>query len=158
MDSFRNRLLALIIGLVIITQSVTLVAVLASTKHEALVRADEQLRDGSQVVQQYMGWRAEQLSSTVATLADDIGFKDAVASREAATMLSAATGHSQQRIGWDVVIFMDADGRLMASNSPGSSRHTRRPCKNSPTPSPAVARTHTSWCWAITCINSLAHR
>ncbi len=40
MDSFRNRLLALIIGLVVATQSVTLVAVLANTDHEVKVRAD----------------------------------------------------------------------------------------------------------------------
>ncbi|HEY6457737.1 MAG TPA: EAL domain-containing protein [Steroidobacteraceae bacterium] len=117
MDSFRNRLLALIIGLVIITQSVTLVAVLASTKHEALVRADEQLRYGSQVVQQYLRLRADQLSSTVATLAADIGFKDVVASHDADTMVSAAIEHSKH-IGWDLVLFLDADGHLITSNSP----------------------------------------
>ncbi|HEY4342233.1 MAG TPA: EAL domain-containing protein [Steroidobacteraceae bacterium] len=122
MDSFRNRLLALIIGLVITAQSVTLVAVLASTQHEARVRADEQLRYGSQVVQQYLRLRADQLSSTVATLATDIGFKEAVHSQDALTMLSAATNHAQ-RIGWDLVIFMDADGQLMASNSPDVSAH-----------------------------------
>ena len=40
------------------TQSVTLVAVLASTEHEVNVRADAQLRYGSQVVQHEMRcWR-----------------------------------------------------------------------------------------------------
>jgi diguanylate cyclase (GGDEF)-like protein len=117
MDSFRNRLLALIIGLVIITQSVTLVAVLASTEHEATVRADEQLRYGSQVVQQYLRLRADQLSSTVATLAADSGFKDVVATHDADTMVSAATEHSKH-IGWDLVLFLDADGRLITSNAP----------------------------------------
>jgi len=38
MDSFRNCLLALIIGLVVTTPSVTLVAVPASTDHEVRVR------------------------------------------------------------------------------------------------------------------------
>jgi diguanylate cyclase (GGDEF)-like protein len=118
MDSFRNRLLALIIGLVITAQSVTLVAVLASTEHEARVQADEQLRYGSQVVQQYMRLRADQLSSIVLTLAADIGFKEAVASHDADTMVSAATQHSQH-IGWDLVLFLDADGKLITSNSPG---------------------------------------
>jgi len=82
MDSFRNRLLALIIGLVVATQSVTLVADLANTDHEVRVRADERLRSGSQVVQEFMRYRAEQLSSTVAVLARDSGFREAVASRE----------------------------------------------------------------------------
>jgi diguanylate cyclase (GGDEF)-like protein len=117
MDSFRNRLLALIIGLVITAQSVTLVAVLWSTRHEALVGADQQLRYGSKVVQYYMQLRADQLWSTVATLAHDIGFKDAVASHDAATMVSAATQHSQH-IGSDLVLFLDADGQLITSNAP----------------------------------------
>jgi diguanylate cyclase (GGDEF)-like protein len=122
MNSFRNRLLALIIGLVVATQSVTLVAVLYSTAHEARVRADERLRYGSQVVQQYLRLRAGQLSSTVAVMATDIGFKEAVASRDPATMLSAATNHAQS-IGWDVVVFLDTDGRLLASNSPYVAAH-----------------------------------
>ncbi|HTC51423.1 MAG TPA: EAL domain-containing protein [Steroidobacteraceae bacterium] len=122
MYSFRNRLLALIIGLVIATQSVTLVAVLYSTAHEARVRADERLRYGSQVVQQYMRLRAGQLSSTVAVMAADFGFKDAVATHDGPTMLSAATNHAE-RIGWDVVVFLDTDGRLLASNSPYVAAH-----------------------------------
>src|ERR1700733_2491354 len=116
MDSFRNRLLALIIGLVVITQSVTLVAVLASTAHQVRERADGQLRSGAQVVQQFMRLRASQLASTVGVLAADFGFKDAVASHDNETMLSAATEHSKG-IGWDLVIFLDADGRLLTSNS-----------------------------------------
>src|SRR5579862_4299369 len=111
MNSFRNRLLALIIGLVVATQSVTLVAVLWSTAHEVQVRADEELRSGARVVQQFMDSRVDHLATTVAVLAADIGFKDAVNSQDAATMLSAATDHSA-RVGWDLVVFTDADGRL----------------------------------------------
>ena len=116
MDSFRNRLLALIIGLVVTTQSVTLVAVLASTDHEVRVRADERLRSGSQAVHEFMRYRADQLSSTVAVLARDSGFREAVASRDAETMLSAATNHSA-RIGADLVVLMDTDGRPITANS-----------------------------------------
>jgi diguanylate cyclase (GGDEF)-like protein len=116
MDSFRNRLLALIIGLVVATQSVTLVAVLANTDHEVRVRADERLRSGSQVAQEFMRQRADQLSSTVAVLARDSGFREAVASRDAETMLSAATNHSA-RIGADLVVLMDTDGRPLTANS-----------------------------------------
>ena len=41
MGSFRKRLLVLIIGLVIVTQTVTLAAVLASTAHNVEARAAE---------------------------------------------------------------------------------------------------------------------
>lgn len=122
MDSFRNRLLALIIGLVVATQSVTLVAVLYSTAHEARVRADERLRYGSRVVQQYLRLRADELSGTVAVMATDFGFKEAVASHDRATMLSAAANHDE-RVGWDVIVFLDADGRLLVSNSPYVTAH-----------------------------------
>ena len=116
MNSFRNRLLVLIIGLVVAMESVTLVAVLASTDHEVRVRADERLRSGSQVVQEFMRQRADLLSSTVAVLAKDSGFREAVASRDAETMLSAATNHAE-RIGADLVVLMDTDGRPVTANS-----------------------------------------
>src|SRR5580692_7625775 len=116
MDSFRNRLLALIIGLVVATQSVTLVAVLQNTKHEAQVQADERLRSGSQVVEEYMRSRAAVLSSSVTVLAADFGLREAVASRDEATILSVANNHSQ-RIGADLVVFMDTGGRLLASSA-----------------------------------------
>ena len=44
MGSFRNRFLVLIIGLVIVTQTVTLAAVLLSTRRTVEARAAEQLR------------------------------------------------------------------------------------------------------------------
>jgi diguanylate cyclase (GGDEF)-like protein len=122
MGSFRNRLLALIIGLVVTSQSVTLVAVLWSTSHESKIQADQQLRDGAKVVRQAMRQRAEQLASTVAVLAADAGFKEAVAGHDPETMLSAVTEHATS-IPWDLVVFMDNDGRLLKSNSAYVSAH-----------------------------------
>src|SRR5262249_16400711 len=46
MGSFRKRLLVLIIGLVVVTQTVTLAAVLASTAHTVEGRAAAELRSG----------------------------------------------------------------------------------------------------------------
>ncbi len=122
MDSFRNRILALIIGLVVATQSVTLVAVLASTAHEVRVRADDRLRSGSQVFQQFMRLRADQLSSAVAVLAADFGFREVIASRDTATILSAANNYAE-RVGADLVLVTDTNGRLLTSNSPYVSAH-----------------------------------
>ena len=69
MGSFRKRLLVLIIGLVIVTQTVTLAAVLASTAHNVEGRAAEQLRSGSSFVQQLIRFRGGQLANGVAVLA-----------------------------------------------------------------------------------------
>ena len=117
MGSFRKRLLVLIIGLVVVTQTVTLAAVLASTRRTVEARATEQLRSGAALVQQLIGFRAGQLANGVAVLAADFGFREAVAGGDAPTMLSAATNNAR-RIGADMVLLLDTRGRVLASSAP----------------------------------------
>ena len=117
MSSFRKRLLVLIIGLVIVTQTVTLAAVLASTAHNVEARAAEQLRSGSSFVQQLIRFRAGQLANGVAVLAEDFGFREAVASGDVPTILSAARNNAQ-RIGADIVLLLDTQGNLVVSTAP----------------------------------------
>ncbi len=117
MGSFRKRLLVLIIGLVIVTQTVTLAAVLASTAHNVEARAAEQLRAGGSFVQQLIRFRAGQLANGVAVLATDFGFREAVASGDVPTILSAARNNAQ-RIGADIVLLLDTHGGLLASTAP----------------------------------------
>jgi diguanylate cyclase (GGDEF)-like protein len=119
MGSFRKRLLVLIIGLVVVTQTVTLAAVLASTAHNVEARAADHLRSGSSFVQQLIRFRAGQLASGVAVLAADFGFREAVASGDAPTILSAARNNSQ-RIGADLVFLMDTRGRVLTSTVKGA--------------------------------------
>jgi diguanylate cyclase (GGDEF)-like protein len=116
MGSFRKRLLVLIIGLVIVTQTVTLAAVLASTAHNVEGRAAEQLRSGGSFVQQLIRFRGGQLANGVAVLAADFGFREAVASGDVPTILSAARNNAQ-RIGADIVLLLDTQGKLIASTA-----------------------------------------
>ncbi|HYL70726.1 MAG TPA: hypothetical protein VEY89_05435, partial [Candidatus Dormibacteraeota bacterium] len=83
MGSFRKRLLALLIGLVVVTQTVTLAAVLLSTRRTVESRAAEQLRSGGSFAEHLMRFRAAQLANGVAVLAADFGFREAVASGHA---------------------------------------------------------------------------
>jgi diguanylate cyclase (GGDEF)-like protein len=126
MGSFRKRLLVLIIGLVIVTQTVTLAAVLASTAHNVEARAAEQLRSGGSFVQQLIRFRAGQLANGVGVLAADFGFRAAVASGDVPTILSAARNNAQ-RIGADIVLLLDTKGALVASTATevGDSSHAR---------------------------------
>jgi diguanylate cyclase (GGDEF)-like protein len=125
MGSFRKRLLVLIIGLVIVTQTVTLAAVLASTAHNVEARAAEQLRAGGSFVQQFIRFRAGQLANGVGVLAADFGFREAVASGDVPTILSAARNNAQ-RIGADAVLLLDTKGALVASTaSEVGDRHTQ---------------------------------
>jgi diguanylate cyclase (GGDEF)-like protein len=117
MGSFRKRLLVLIIGLVVVTQTVTLAAVLASTAHNVQARAAEQLRAGGSFAQQLIRFRAGQLANAVGVLAADFGFREAVASADAPTILSAATNNAQ-RVGADIVLLMDTHGQVLASTGP----------------------------------------
>jgi diguanylate cyclase (GGDEF)-like protein len=116
MNSFRNRLLVLILGLVIVTQTVTLIAVLARTAKIVESRGAEQLKSGASVVQQFVRFRATQLTNGVSVLASDFGFREAVASGDAATMRSAAENHSV-RIGADLVLMLDNQGKLLAATT-----------------------------------------
>ena len=114
MNSFRNRLLVLIIGLIAVTQTVTLVAVLASTRRNVEARAVEQLTAGGSYALQLVQFRANQLASGVAVLAADFGFREAVASSDVPTILSAASNHSR-RIDADLLLVVDTAGNLIAS-------------------------------------------
>jgi HAMP domain-containing protein len=116
MGSFRNRLLAVIIGLVCVTQTVTLIAVLARTEHSVEERAAKQLVAGSAFVEQLVRFRAQQLASGVAVLAADFGFREAVASGDGPTMLSAAQNDAQ-RIGADLMVLIDNHGHVLASTA-----------------------------------------
>ena len=116
MGSFRNRLLVLIIGLVIVTQFVTLAAVLLSTRRTVEARAAEELRTGGALADHLIGFRAGQLANGVGVLAGDFGFREAVASGHTPTILSAARNHAQ-RIGADMVLVLDTHGRVLASTA-----------------------------------------
>src|SRR5579864_6280567 len=117
MGSFRKRLLVLIIGLVVVTQTVTLAAVLASTAHTVEGRAAQELRSGGSFAQQLIRFRAGQLANGVGVLAADFGFREAVASGDIPTILSAATNNAQ-RIGADMVLLTDVHGKVLASTAP----------------------------------------
>ncbi|MEA3182636.1 MAG: hypothetical protein QOI59_6159 [Gammaproteobacteria bacterium] len=118
MGSFRKRLLVLIIGLVVVTQTVTLAAVLARTAHAVESRAAEELRSGGTFARQLIRFRAGQLANGVGVLAADFGFREAVASGDVPTIISAATNNAQ-RIGADVVLLTDIHGKVLASTAPG---------------------------------------
>lgn len=104
----------LIIGLIAVTQTVTLVAVLARTRSNVEARAAEQLAAGSSYALQLVKFRAGQLASGVSLLASDFGFREAVSSHDPPTILSAASNQSR-RIDADLLVLVDPEGKLMAS-------------------------------------------
>lgn len=114
MHSFRNRLLLLILGLIAVTQTMTVFSVLTSTRRNVESRAQEQLAAGGEYVRQLVEFRAQELANGVAVLAADFGFREAVASSDAPTILSAASNHAR-RIRADLLMVLDVDGGLVAA-------------------------------------------
>jgi diguanylate cyclase len=117
MRSFRKRLLVLIIGLIVVTQTVTLSAVLASTRQTVQTRGWEQLRAGTALAEQLVRFRAGQLTNAVTVLASDFGFREAVASGHIPTILSAVD-NSAQRVDADLIVVLDTQGHTLASTAP----------------------------------------
>jgi diguanylate cyclase (GGDEF)-like protein len=117
MGSFRNRLLVLIIGLVVVTQSVTLIAVLARVEQTVEGRAAGELAAGSAFIEQMIRFRASQLASNVSVLAADFGLREAMASGDPVTQQSAANNHVK-RIRADLMLLLDNRGALITSTQP----------------------------------------
>jgi len=121
MHSFRRRILLLVVGLVIVTQSVTLFAVLARTSTAVEERAAERLAFGGRTVEQLIGFRNVQLASAVTVLSADFGFREAIASGDRPTILSAIE-NQRDRIDAGFVAVFDPEGRVVASTAPQFAR------------------------------------
>ena len=120
MHSFRSRILILIIGLVVATQIVTLVAVSARIGDDVREQANEQLQSSGSVVGQLMAVRSAQLANAVSVLAADFGFREAVTSSDRATIVSAMENQAG-RAHADLALVLDPEGKTIAYS--GASRH-----------------------------------
>lgn len=124
MNSFRTRILALVLGLVTVTLVATVGAVVVKARQAARERAAEQLRAGAEVAREVLRFRGAQLNGAVRVLAADFGFREAVASGDTPTILSAIENHGS-RIGAGLVVIMDVDGNVTTSTVPGLTADAR---------------------------------
>lgn len=114
---FRNKIVALMILVVLAAQLATFGVVQVATERSVRSQLAEDLRVGERVWQRFHDNRGEQLLESVLVLADDFGFKAAVASGDRATMVSALANQSS-RIGADRAVLLDPEGRWLAG-APG---------------------------------------
>jgi diguanylate cyclase (GGDEF)-like protein len=124
MQSFRTRILALVLGLVTVTLLATVGAVVVKARQEARERAAEQLRAGAEFTHEFLRFRGAQLNGAVRVLAADFGFREAVASADSPTILSAIANHGS-RIGAGLVVLMDVEGNVITSTVPELSSDAR---------------------------------
>jgi diguanylate cyclase (GGDEF)-like protein len=118
MQSFRTRILGLLLAIVVTTQLATMFVLVVQTHREAESRAQQQLSSGGRVLASMMHSRAEQLRDAVHVLVADFGFKEAVTSADQDTILSALD-NSARRIDADLAAFFDPSGQVVATTLPG---------------------------------------
>jgi len=127
-NSFKNRLLILIVSLMALAQGVTMALALASIR--AQVRSDSvrQLVDTRAMLETTLTERSRRLHSAADVLVRDYGFKEAVASADQVTIQSALGNHAQ-RVGADLAVLYSLAGEVISANTPQlavQARHSLR--------------------------------
>ncbi|MAB98456.1 MAG: hypothetical protein CMK71_10360 [Pseudomonadaceae bacterium] len=116
-SSFQARIASVLVLLLLVVIGSLYLAVQKATGVAVRAQASEQLEIGSRVFQQLLEVREQQLSDAVNVLTADFGFKQAVASEDAATIRSALANHGA-RIHAEVVMLLDLDGAIQVSTQP----------------------------------------
>lgn len=113
--SFRARLLFLVTGLVASSLCAVIFAIFWATEASVQRNIDREIGVSERVFLQLIEQRRVQLTQSASVLADDFGFRQAVASTDEITILSALVNHAQ-RIEADLVTLIAPDGRVVVSS------------------------------------------
>ncbi|WP_162824604.1 putative bifunctional diguanylate cyclase/phosphodiesterase [Saccharospirillum mangrovi] len=112
--SFRTRLLLIFLSLLGLTLSVTLWAVLRATDANARAGANRELAVAERVFDTLLTDNSRQLTDRTTLLAEDFGFKQAIATNEEGTIVSVLANHGD-RVGADMIVLMSPDGEVLIS-------------------------------------------
>jgi diguanylate cyclase (GGDEF)-like protein len=118
----------LVLGLVTLVLTAAIVGIAVKARAEAEAQVGIQLRTAAQTAREVLKFRGSQLTTAVEVLTSDYGFKEAVSSADAPTLLSAAE-NQRMRIDANLVIVLAPDGHPLASTatlSPTTSADLRR--------------------------------
>ena len=110
--SFRTRLIALFTGLVLVTQAGAFLLVNAANTRNATQQIARDLENGAAVFRRIIAERSAGLIANARLLSGDFAFKQAFATGDHGTILSAMDNHLQ-RIEADVMVLLDMDGRII---------------------------------------------
>jgi adenylate cyclase len=116
-SSFRSRMLALVVGLVLLTQAVAFVLVSFANTRNATRQISANLEVGAGVFRRLIDERSAGLIANARLLSGDFAFKQAFASNDHGTILSAMENHLG-RMEADVMLLVAPDGHLIASTDP----------------------------------------
>ena len=112
--SFRSRILALVLGLVTVVLTAAICAIALKARAEVERQVGIQLHSAADTAREALRSRGARLASAVEILTSDFGFREAVSSADAPTLLSAIE-NQRARISADLVIVLNPDGHPVAS-------------------------------------------
>ena len=112
--SFGTRIFLVIVGLVVLVQSVTVIASLDAMRNDAVQKANSELEVGQRVFERLLAERSSQLSTAVRVLVSDYGFKEAIATGDIDTINSVLANHGG-RIHADLAAFIGRDSAIVTS-------------------------------------------
>jgi diguanylate cyclase (GGDEF)-like protein len=112
--SFRSRILALVLGLVTVVLTAAICAIALKARAEVERQVGIQLHTAADTARAALRSRGARLASAVEVLTSDFGFREAVSSADAPTLLSAIE-NQRARISADLVIVLNPDGHPVAS-------------------------------------------
>jgi diguanylate cyclase (GGDEF)-like protein len=112
--SLRSRILALVLGLVTLVLTAAIVAIVVKARAEVERQAGIQLHTAADTAREVLRFRGTRLAIAVEALTADFGFKEAVSSADAPTLLSAVE-NQRSRIDANLVIVLTPDGHPVVS-------------------------------------------
>ncbi|MEA9735089.1 putative bifunctional diguanylate cyclase/phosphodiesterase [Xanthomonas campestris] len=108
----HTRIAALLVLVVLGTQALTFIAVQVATERSVKAQLGEELLIGERVWQRINQRRDEQLLQSASVLADDFGFRAAVASGDVPTMQSALRNHAA-RMDAQTAVLLSPEGDFL---------------------------------------------
>lgn len=111
---FRTSLLLVFVSLLGLTLAATLYSVINAIDVNARANAERELEVAERVVDTLLDDNRRQLTDRTTLLAEDFGFKQAIATNEEDTIISVLANHGD-RIGADLIVLADTQGAIQIS-------------------------------------------
>ncbi|WP_338847193.1 adenylate/guanylate cyclase domain-containing protein [Massilia sp. W12] len=139
---FQSRLLALMLGLIIVLQALLFYLISSTAHNQAQQASRETLELTASSLQTIVRSREANLRKYARLLADDYAFKTLVAEGDRETVLSAFSSY-QKRLDADWMVLLDLDGQVLADSMDGEQAPPQKPLFQHPALLQA-ARSHAS--------------
>ena len=112
--SFRTRLLLIFTAVLAVTLTATTLSALRATDANTRANATRELAVAERVFQTLLDENSRELTDRTTLLAEDFGFREAIATNEEDTIISVLANHGD-RIGADLIMLMSPQGEVLIS-------------------------------------------